>query len=99
MTNKQKTTMLYFNIAALCGIVWSGWQLHRDVQALLFDAKNWGMSRQVLGRFTFMLEIRGDMVVVYNWLFIISLAAVFINIGLLIGFTVWNKHRNLHAGG
>ena len=93
MTSKQKTTMLCFNIVALCGIIWSGWRLHRDVQALLFDAKNWGMSRQVLGRFTFMLEVRGDMVVVYNWLFIISLATAVINISLLIGFTVWNRRK------
>ena len=94
MTNKQKIAMICFNIATLCGIVWSGWQLHSDVQALLFDAKHRGLSRQVLGRFTFILEIRGDMIIVYNWLFIISLAAVFTNIGLLIGFTVWNRRKN-----
>jgi hypothetical protein len=91
MTGKQKTIMMYFNFIALFGVIWSGWQLHRDIQALLFEAKGWGISRQTLGRFTFMIEINGNIVTVYNYLFIISLAVAIINIGFLIGFTMWNK--------
>ena len=91
MTDKQKTFMLCFNFIALVGIVRSGWQLHRDIQSILFDAKNWGMTRQVLGRFTFEVIVRGETVIVWNYLLIISLAAVIINIILLIGFASWNR--------
>jgi predicted membrane protein len=93
MTSKQKTIMLCFNFVALTAIVWSGWQLHRDIQALLFRSKFFGMSRQVMGRFTFVAEIHGETVTVYNYLFIFALAAIIINIILFFSFGAWNKHN------
>ena len=95
MTVKQKIILICFNFIALFSIMRSGWLLRKEMQDLLFASKGFdGISRQVLRRFTFIVEIQSEMVVVYNYLYMFSLLALIINIILIITFTMWNKRRN-----
>ena len=104
MSSKQKKIMLYFNIVALVGILWSGFLLGRDIHNLLRSIGGLTVLSGQAGFFFWQIDLGPDVMVdlvsntitVNNYLFIVSLSSVLINIILINSFNVWNKDCSVH---